>query len=216
MKGISYLFPQTVFRANTPYNRNLRVIDYFGKRRLLVNGSQQSGPYILSMLKKALTSFKIINRSSLHHFLMLGMGAANTLEIVKKYFPLLKTTIVEIDPVIISVAKKYFNFDAYTDTKVICSDALEYVGKASVSGNVFDLIEIDVYSGRDVPDFILQESFIRKVKSMLAHDGDLFINYDWDLGYEDKWKLLFERLRKYYSFVEVKKIDHNMFFHAKQ
>lgn len=211
----SYFWPQTLEILHSSYNPDAKVIRYMGSVRLLVKGSIQAGPFITKMLSTAMDKFKILERESLSSFLMLGLGGATTPKLLLRKFPDMHTTIVEIDPEIIRIAGTYFGLDTLPNTTVICADARKFVRKSGEHGKRYDLVQIDLYIGRDVPDFVLSGDFCKSVHGLLKPSGELFINYDVDAGYEEKWVKLYSLLKTYFHDVSYIKIEHNILFHAR-
>lgn len=216
MKDIaSYFWPQTLEILHSSYNSDAKVIRYMGSTRLLVKGSIQAGPYITNMLSRAMKEFKILERKTLSSFLMLGLGGATTPKLLLNRYPDMHTTVVEIDPEIIRIARKYFDLGVLPHTRIICDNARKFVHSGSRGGKRYDLIQIDLYIGRDVPDFVLSRDFIHSVLGLLSPTGELFINYDVDAGYEEKWVKLYSLLKSQFQDVSFIKIEHNILFHAR-
>lgn len=216
MKDIaSYFWPQTLEILHSSYNPDAKVIRYMGSVRLLVKGSIQAGPFITNMLLRAMKKFNILERKTLSSFLMLGLGGATTPKLLLDRYPDMHTTIVEIDPEIIRIARKYFDLDMLPHTRIICDDARTFIRSSQGNGKRYDLIQIDLYIGRDVPDFVLSPDFIRGISGLLGPTGELFINYDVDAGYEEKWVKLHSLLTMQFRDVSYIKIEHNILFHAR-
>jgi len=185
------------------------VNDEYGMRKLLVNGSVQSGRYIQSLWKEAFRAFGI---SSLEwqKVLVLGVGGGTVMELLHGQFPKAHITGVDIDPVIIDIAKKYFLTGnlGYVDFAV--ADAKEYVVKNT---SKFDCLIIDIFIGNAVPEFVKTMSFITSCKQRLSQNGVVCINYLQDREYKEKSKEFHQVLRSMFPKVcDFRKANNRFFF----
>ena len=65
-----------------------------------------------------------------------------------------KITGIEIDPNVIEIANIYFNLNTIPNLEIIIDDAFEFVLKTKVT---YDLIIIDVFEDRTMPNFLFQD-----------------------------------------------------------
>jgi len=208
---LSYIVPQKLAEFSTMYNKYIRINDEYGKRKLLVNGSVQSGRYIRSLWKGAFKAFGISNKKKWKNILVLGVGGGTVIELLHDQFPDARITAVDIDPVIIDIAKKYFLTGDISYIHFIAADAEKYVQQHTAK---FDCIIIDICVGNAIPEFVKTTAFIIRCKQHLASQGALCINYFRDREYGEKSNELYVVLRSVFPTVSDFRKAFNRFFFA--
>lgn len=95
------------------------------------------------------------------HTLMLGYGWGTVAELMRKiYGNDLKITAVDIIG--------YQKVDAYIEYKMEVADAKDYVWDStdSVIKRMFDYVAIDLWDGKEVPNFIFHTEFVVRLREM--------------------------------------------------
>ncbi|MCW3122223.1 MAG: spermine synthase [Flavipsychrobacter sp.] len=90
----------------------------------------------------------------------------------KGYTP--RYTLVEYDKVVLQWAVELL--DEIKDVRLdpVCADAKDFMAGNTAS---YDLIFVDVFIGRVVPDFVTTREFLRQCRQALAPNGRLAFNY---------------------------------------
>jgi spermidine synthase len=85
---------------------------------------------------------------------------------------------VEIDPLIISLAKQYFDLDKIVDNKIVQADAYDVVANPHTYGLTppFDCVVVDAYSGANFPVKLTSQSFYTNIAGLMADSGCLVVN----------------------------------------
>jgi len=96
--------------------------------------------------------------------LMIGLGGGSFANSLIQIFPKLNFDIVEINPEVYEVAKKYFYFTPSSATHVHIEDGVEFVSK---SAKKYDLIFLDAFSAKDVAPEFLDKNFFKSLQSIL-------------------------------------------------
>ncbi|KAL7081429.1 hypothetical protein ACP275_14G039300 [Erythranthe tilingii] len=113
---------------------------------------------------------------------IIGLGAGLLPMSLRNYVPTLKIEVVELDPVVLNVAKEYFSFEEDDSLKVHITDAMKFV-KERAEGNSsskIDVLIIDVDSSDSSSGLIspeaefVEEPFLLAAKDSLSDKG-LFI-----------------------------------------
>ncbi|KFY04099.1 hypothetical protein O988_00976 [Pseudogymnoascus sp. VKM F-3808] len=92
----------------------------------------------------------------------------------------INTTIVEIDPVVLEYAVKYF--DLAPNHHAVIDDAVHYAAKvANNTAQRYDYIIHDVFTGGAEPIALFTDEFLRNLHRALKPDGVIAINYASDL-----------------------------------
>lgn len=215
MSFISSLLPQTVLITSSRYNTAIRVVREWGGLKLLVNGSPQSGSYIRMLWSRALRKFHVDASQNVRTVLVLGVGGGTVMDILANRFPRAVITAVDIDPVMIKIAKEYFGIDKYPNVHLLHADANAFVTESVKKGNVFDVVVVDVFIGPKIPAFVSGVPFLTSLHKIVKPGGDLLINYLRELEYQEKSDALVVRLRGLWRNVEDLKLYNNRFFLAR-
>lgn len=167
---------KTVYRYNSPVSGEIEVRDQMGKYVLLVEKVPQSGGIVTDIWKKGVKALPELGKRP--NVLLLGLGGGTVVHILKKRWPDAHITGVELDPNILTVARTYFGLDQVTNLTTVTGDAQTIImkDKDKVTKVNYDLIIVDLYLGEDWPDFVFEEAFLVKLKSLLEKKGVLVAN----------------------------------------
>lgn len=156
----------------------IRVVDYrFGDvhhREMIIDGLVQGGidlasrrsvyeyPYLLQWLPLAL-------RPDARSGLVIGLGAG----VVPTALQALgvATDVVDIDPAVVDVARRWFGFDPRGEVHV--DDARYFLARA---GRRYDIVVLDVFNGDTTPGHLLSVEALRLARSRLSDGGVLATN----------------------------------------
>lgn len=213
MSFLSYIFPRTIVRTSTSYNRDIRVIEDAGSYKLMVNGIHQSSEYIRKFWTHAVTHLHVTEGMQCKNILYLGVAGGTIVHILSKMFPRAQMTGVDIDAVMIELGKKYFGLGQMQNLSFVTADAKSYIGKTK---GKFDLIVVDIYLARDLPDFLRDKKFLGDIRSKLLPHGHMLMNYLRDGEYKDKAEDLDEKLKDVFREVHHTNYLNNRFFLARK
>lgn len=172
-----FFYPKTVETRNSKINGEIKVTKLLGSYRLIVGGCTQSGGLLNNIWKKALKSSKKDLNKKQPKILILGFGAGTAAQIIHNYWPQSTITGIEIDPIIIDLAKKYFKIDNIPQVKIIISDAIKWtLEKEKKQKNFYDLILVDMYIGSRLPSEVKNSHFLKALNSIISPDGSIFFN----------------------------------------
>lgn len=160
MRLLSYLVPQVIYQGSSKFNRNIKIIESFGKKKLEVDGLIQSGNYIEGLWKKALRQIK----GNIDNCLVMGLGGGSVVRVINKLFPNCHITGIEIDNLVVELGKKYLDLGKAENLVIFIQDAVKWVQSLGEKDNLFDLIIVDLYSGYQVVKQTEDPSFINRLK----------------------------------------------------
>ncbi len=220
MTWFSYLFPRTILRTSSRYNRDIRINEERGKLKLLVNGSRQSGEYIEKLWKEAFAAFNL--RSDLKapqgltfSILVLGVAGGTVIHLLHHMYPAATITGVDIDEVMLDIGRTYFGLGAIERLTLVHQDAKQYVTEAITRKKRYDLIIVDLFFGRDIPAFVKDQVFLEQLHQLLKGNGRVIINFLREKEYELQSDELMKSLKKTFLAVGDFGIYHNRFFSAR-
>lgn len=106
--------------------------------------------------------------------LFIGAGAFGMPNELSRQHPDAAVDVVEIDPAVIEVGRKFFKLDEHPRVQAHASDARHYL-KHSAGG--YDLIFGDAYNGvRHIPAHLVTQEFFQEVKAQLSDKGVFLMN----------------------------------------
>lgn len=208
MNLLSFLFPQIVEKINSPINGEIKVVKLFGNISLQVDGLTQSGGLLENIWKKGLKEIKN-SKLKIKNCLLLGVGGGTVIKLLYKYFPQIKITGVEIDPLMLQLAQKYFAINEIPRLKLINSDAIRWVKNFRFNDinhcSMFDLILVDLYTGKDIPKELNDIQFLIKLRSLLSKNGMIIFNRLRNKDNQKEIDEFIEKVKSIFSRVLVKK-----------
>jgi spermidine synthase len=106
--------------------------------------------------------------------LFLGGGAFKVPQAFLDYYPRAHVEVVEIDPAVVSVGRRFFQLDNYPHLHIVVDDARRHLAQTRMK---YDLIFGDAYNGlRSVPAHLLTREFFQGLKEHLDEHGIFMMN----------------------------------------
>lgn len=214
MHWFTYLFPKTIVKTSSRFNRDIRVVEESGEYKLLVNGATETGQYIKKLLKFAVDRLGILKEKNIRSVLVLGVAGGTIIHMLHALYPKAQITGVDIDQVMIDLGKKYFGLNDIPKLTLIVADAKDFIQRQQVKK--YDCIVIDLFIGRDIPDFVSSRDYLQAIHGLLSPEGFVFINYLKELEYGLKPSGMTKTLRKMFPTVKHVDYEYNRFFLAKK
>jgi spermidine synthase len=215
MSLLSYIVPRTVVRYSSPYNRDIRVLEEKGKNKLLVDGSRQSGEYVLKLWQEALCTFGIIPSPDIRSILLFGVAGGTLIHLLHALYPDATIHGVDVDARMIDIGKKYFGLGKIGRLTLTVADAKKFLLGAIAKKKQWDMVVVDLFVGAAIPAFVGEERFIRNLKRIMAPKGILLINYLHEREYGALAALLLCKLEKIFRSVRDCEVYNNRFFMVK-
>ena len=110
------------------------------------------------------------------HVLVIGLGGGTLPRALLKLVPGIDIDVVEIDPAVVRVAEKYFDFHAGPQVHVFVEDGRTYVKRMGRTGRRYDLVMLDAYDHQYIPEHMLTVEFLQEAKALLPPGGVLAAN----------------------------------------
>jgi spermidine synthase len=108
--------------------------------------------------------------------LIIGLGGGTLPSALSRVLPNTKIDVVEIDPAVVRVAKKFFGFTPNERISVIEADGRVFVKRAVREKRQYDLIMLDAFDHEYIPEHLLTREFLEEVASLLPAQGVLAAN----------------------------------------
>jgi len=168
---------RVVYRQETRYH-GLAVVDDQDSRYLRFDSSFQSGmylkrPFATRYLYSDFFSLAKLYRPDARSMLFIGLGGGSAPKRLWRDHPELNIQVVEIDPVVVDVARRYFAFPTSPRMPVAVEDGRRYL---TDSDRRYDVIAIDAYYSDSIPFHLTTSEFVELVRSRLNPGGVLISN----------------------------------------
>lgn len=108
--------------------------------------------------------------------LIIGLGGGTLPRALQEIIPNARIDVVEIDPAVVTVARRYFDLGRSAKLNVIEADGRVHVKRALRGDQRYDLIMLDAFDHEYIPEHLLTQEFLKEVKSLLAPGGVLAAN----------------------------------------
>jgi len=218
-KLLSNPFPKVIYKTTSSFSGEIRVVQKGCERQLVVGGFVQSVNWDCPGVEKRVwgqiaenvkvqTCLSARQGSKLKSMpnvkvLVLGMGAGTEIHLLSGKYPGAQVTAVEVDPVIVKVAKDYFGVGKVPNLKIVVEDAFEYVEKTSQE---FDTVICDFYAGGSYPKEADSDEFLTKVSKISKR---VIFNRIFDSVKSPPAQEFEARLGHYFPRVKIVPVKHN-------
>lgn len=108
--------------------------------------------------------------------LIIGLGGGTIPRALHELVPQARIDVVEIDPAVVKVARRYFDLGDNSALNVIEADGRVQVKRALREQKSYDLIMLDAFDHEYIPEHLLTQEFLKEVKALLAPGGVLAAN----------------------------------------
>uniref|UniRef100_A0A1I7XUZ7 Methyltranfer_dom domain-containing protein n=1 Tax=Heterorhabditis bacteriophora TaxID=37862 RepID=A0A1I7XUZ7_HETBA len=168
---VIYLIPPKDEKFDTSDTR-IWTIDH-----LTLNSQYVAGlliaPFVVSSLSlNGLDSHKSV--------LEIGLGGGSFDMALSKLKPEINITAVEFDPVVVTLAKKWFGVINTNTRHTIITDGIDYINKASTRGEKYDVVVLDACDTSPLSpcpaESFRNQEIIQVMKSILTDKGCVIVN----------------------------------------
>jgi spermidine synthase len=172
---------QVLFDRISTYH-HIQVYDEEGKRTLSFNGSWET---MMSLTNPLTGHFEYTEyfqmpwlwNHNIKRVLMEGLGGGSTPRAYQHYYTNVMVDMVEIDPVVVEVARKYFSVTETPKLKIHTNDGRVFLRQTT---NIYDVILMDAYSttryGSSLPRQLATKEFFTLASQHLSTNGVLAYN----------------------------------------
>ena len=176
--------PETILHSERSLYRDIIVFDNFNERCMRFthrNIAQQSclnlnDPNLLVFNCSKMLMGAFYLKPTPNKVLVIGLGGGSLPSAIQRILHNTDIDIVEIDPAVVRVAKKYFKFEPTPRVHITEEDGRVFVKKAIKKKKKYDMIILDAFDGNYIPRHMLTRQFLTEVKMILAPDGVVAAN----------------------------------------
>ncbi len=142
-----------------------------GKKLLDSRNTNYSYGSLQRILKFGLEQIDLQN---VKEVLLLGLGGGSVIETLRNdYHYQYKITAVEMDRKVIEICNTEFGISPNDFLEIIHDDAFHFVNHVQ---NFYDLVIIDLFIDKKVPEQFLTNEFLKKMESLTAPSGFIIFN----------------------------------------
>jgi spermidine synthase len=172
---------EVIFSTYSAYH-HIEVVDEGGRRTLSFNGSQETRVYrdVPTLGHFEYTEYfhmPWLWNTNLKRVLMIGLGGGSTQRSYQHYYTNVFVDTVEIDPVVVTVAKDFFFVRESPTHKIHVNDGRVFLRRTT---NLYDVVLMDAYAttryGSSVPPHLTTKEFFTILRNHLTTNGVLAYN----------------------------------------
>jgi spermidine synthase len=108
--------------------------------------------------------------------LIIGLGGGTLPRALAQVVPSATIDVVEIDPAVVRVARRFFAFTPNDRMKVAEVDGRVFVKRALREGRRYDIVMLDAFDHEYIPEHLLTREFLAEVAGLLTPNGLLVAN----------------------------------------
>jgi protein-L-isoaspartate O-methyltransferase len=137
---------RTVFEAESEMSGRVRVIDYRSERRLVVAGDILSvypldGDWSSVVREYWWRALALAPQRATA--LLIGLGGGTQVHLLQRLARPRMVTVIERDPVILRIARRWFGLERIRRLEFLCGDAEQVVPALAAAGRTFDFVMED-------------------------------------------------------------------------
>lgn len=171
----SLFYPVRIRKTSSEYNDFLELLLFRGQYMLTTEDAIYSDGDKYRPLLAAFGHPRLSRKlPATADVLVLGTGLASAVHILEQQEFRPAFTLVEIDRTILDWAVEFLPPGVKDRVRAVRSDAFAFVASETAR---YDLIIVDIFFGRSVPEEVTSAGFLQHCRTLLAEDGALVLNY---------------------------------------
>jgi spermidine synthase len=177
----------------SPINGEISIKKRYGRDAVLTGKITQSGGELIPMWKSMVSCVDHVSS-----VLVLGVGGGTVIKMIHDTFPKARLSGVEIDPVMLEIAKKHFDLKS-VPVKLYTRDAVEWIRNHKEK---YDLIVVDLFFHELNPPATRDERFFINLKKNMSPGGTIFYNAHFQKDNINEHDRFLSQLYKVFSSVD--------------
>ncbi len=176
---------KTLYKKQSAYSTIVVTEDEQGLRTLWFeeNGARQSVVKVgdpdhldLAYAKVMPVGLALVERP--RRVLIIGLGGGTIPMFLHKHYPKTTIDVVDIDPDVVDVAKRYFGFREDATLRAHVVDGRRFIEKCR---DPYDIIFLDAFSAENIPYHLATREFLQAVRKAVTPEGVVVSNV-WSRG----------------------------------
>jgi spermidine synthase len=170
---LSYLQPISLRQSASDVSGNLELLLYHNRFQLFTEGAFYSNGdhyFPAVAVAKCLGDFL----PAITSVLVLGAGLGSIVNVMHSRGCNPRYTLVEKDKTVLKWALEILGEGDSPELDPVCDDAESFMAQ---NERPYDLVFVDVFKGRRVPEFVTTPLFLRQCRNSLSPGGRLALNY---------------------------------------
>jgi spermidine synthase len=137
--------------------------------------------------------------------LIVGLGGGTLPMFYRKHYPNMKIDVVDIDPAVVDVAKRFFGFKEDENMKVYVDDGRKFIEK---NKEPYDIIFLDAFSADSIPYDLATKEFLQLVRKAIGPKGIVIANI-WETKYNALYDSMVRTYQEVFDDVYTVTVKHN-------
>jgi spermidine synthase len=182
---------KVIYQKQSPYNTVLVTEDDRGMRTLKFGsegGSQSTvkvgdPDHIEFSYAKAMVSGLALCPEP-KRVLVVGLGGGTIPGFLHKHYPHTQIDAVDIDPIVVEVAKQFFGFKEDATLKAHVQDGRQFIEERL---NAYDIVFLDAFQSESIPYHLVTREFLRALRRSITAQGVVLADVwsrDWNPLYD--------------------------------
>jgi spermidine synthase len=159
-------------------NNDIRCMRFETRRKQVTNQAcidlEQPDRLVFEYSHGLLAGYALMPKPK--RILIIGLGGGVLSNVMHEISPQAEIVNVDIDPVVVKLAKSHFNYKENEKVSSVIKDGRVYVKRALLKKQQFDWIVLDAFNGDYIPEHLMTQEFLSEVKGLLTEDGILTAN----------------------------------------
>lgn len=184
---------RVIHRAQGAFGE-LLVVDSGPRRHLRFGGVEgvdqtvvvRRRPSLLPTVYLQVATMGAALAAEMSRVLLVGLGGGAYAKFLRSHYPAAAVDVVEVDPIMVQIARDYFGLRESSKLRVFVEDAAEFVADAAHEMDPawrYDLILLDAYHGQKIPPALGRQAFFREVCALRRPGGVVVAN----IGLPERW-----------------------------
>jgi len=176
---------KTLYKKQSPYSTIVVTEDEQGLRTLWFeeDGARQSvvkvgDPDHLDLAYARVMPVGLALVEKPRRVLVVGLGGGTIPMFLHKHYPKTTIDVVDIDPDVVDVAKRFFGFREDATLRAHVDDGRRFIEKCR---NPYDIIFLDAFSAENIPYHLATREFLQAVRKAVTPEGVVLGNV-WSRG----------------------------------
>ncbi len=173
-------FQEVVVTETADGVRSLR----FGRDGAVQSRAQIGQPdrLLVPYVRASMVGFAFTEEPS--RILVVGLGGGSIPTFLHRQFPVAHVDAVELDPVVVDVARRWFDVCEDERLRLVTSDGRDFLEQVD---DPYDVIILDAFGEDSVPRSLTTREFLRAVRHALTPDGAVVANL-WGEDYNPQFR----------------------------